>query len=83
MLFCTQLLGTKTSTQNDFIYDELGRTTYYTRRLFSTKNRKYLKQIYYVMLEDIASNPNVKTCASVVKNTKDFIMFGQLKELAI
>ena len=79
MLFCKQLLGVKTSMQNDFIYGELGRTNYYTRRLFSiikywfkvvsTKDRKYVKQIYYIMLDDIASNPNVKNWASMVKNT--------------
>ena len=34
MMFCKQLLGGKTSTQNDFIYGELGRTDYYTRRLY-------------------------------------------------
>ena len=70
MLFRKQLLGVKTSTQNDFIYRELGRTNYYTRRLFSiikywfkvisTKGRKYVKQIYYITLDDIAFNPNVK-----------------------
>ena len=75
-LFCKQLLGVKTSIQNDLIYGELGRTNYYTRRLFSiikywfkvisTKDRKYVKQIYYLMLDDIASNPNVKNWASMV-----------------
>ena len=34
MMFCKQLLGVKTSTQNDFIYGEFGRTDYYSRRLF-------------------------------------------------
>ena len=34
MLFCKQLLGVKTSTQNDFIYGELGRTNYYARRIY-------------------------------------------------
>ena len=77
MLFCKQRLSVKTSTHNDFIYGELGRTNYYTRRLFSiikywfkvisTKDRKYVKQIYYIMLDDIASNPNVKNWASMVK----------------
>ena len=61
------------------IYGELGRINYYTRRLFSiikywfkvisTKDRKYVKQIYCITLDDIASNPNVKTWASIVKNT--------------
>ena len=31
--FCKQLLEIKTSTQNDFIYGELGRTDYYTKRI--------------------------------------------------
>ena len=78
MLFCKQLLSVKTSTQNDFIYGELGRTNYYTRGLFSiikywfkvisTKDRKYVKQIYYITLDDIRWNPNVKNWASMVKN---------------
>ena len=61
------------------LFIELGRTNYYTRRLFSiikywfkvisTKARKYVKQIYYVMLDDIASNPDVKNWASMVKHT--------------
>ena len=28
-----------------------------------------MKQIYYIMMDDIASNPNVKNWASIVKNT--------------
>ena len=94
MLFCKQLLGVKTSTQNDFIYGELGRTNYYTRRLFSiikywfkvlsTKDRKYVKQIYYIMLDDIASNPNVKNWALKMHYLiLGFIMFGHLKVLAM
>ena len=76
-------------------YGELGRTNYYTRRLFSiikywfkiisTKDKTYVKQIYYSMLDDTASNPNVKNWASMVKThylILDFIMFGHLKELA-
>ena len=79
MLFCKQLLGVKTSTQNDLIYGELGRTNYYTKRLLSiikywfklisTKDRKYAKQTYYLMLEDIASSPNVKNWALWLKHT--------------
>ena len=38
MLFCKQLLGVKTSTQNDFIYGELGRTNYYTRSYLALSN---------------------------------------------
>ena len=96
MLFCKQPLGVKTSTHNDFIYGELGSNNYYNRRLFSiikywfkvisTKDRKYVKQIYYLMLEDIASNPNVKNWAPMVKAhylILGFIMFGHLKALVV
>ena len=34
MMFCKQLLCVKTSTQNDFVYGEFGRTNYYARRLY-------------------------------------------------
>ena len=96
MLFCKQLLGVKTSTQNNFIYGELGRTNYYIRRLFSiieywfkaisTKDRKYVKQIHYIMLDDIASNPKVKTGRLWLKThylILGFIIFGHLKALGM
>ena len=41
----------------------------YWFKVISTKDRKYVKQIYYIILDDSAPNPNVKTCASVVKTT--------------
>ena len=41
MLFCKQLLGVKTSTQNDFIYGELDRTNYYTRRHYQILDLGY------------------------------------------
>ena len=33
--FCKQILGVKKSTQNDFVYGELGRTQLRTQRLFA------------------------------------------------
>ena len=79
MSFCKQLLGVKTSTQNDFIYGELGRTDYYTKRIYIiikywfkvvyADERKYISQIYKVMLNDIRDNQNIKNWASLVKNT--------------
>ena len=70
MMFCKQLLGVKTSTQNDFIYGELGRTDYYTRRLYiiikywfkiiHASERKNTKLIYILMLNDINERPYVK-----------------------
>ena len=74
MLFCKQLLGVKTSTQNDFIYGELGRTNYYTRRIYiiirywlkviHAEEHKYIKKIYNVMLTDINDRPNIQNWAS-------------------
>ena len=79
MLFCKQLLGVKTSTQNDFIYGELGRTNYYTRRIYiiirywlkviHAEEHKYIKKIYNVMLTDINDRPNIQNWASLVRNT--------------
>ena len=79
MLFCKQLLGVKTSTQNDFIYCELGRTNYYTRRIYiiirywlkviHAEEHKYIKKIYNVMLTDINDRPNIQNWASLVRNT--------------
>ena len=39
----------------------------YWFKFISTKDRKNVKQIYYIMLDDSAPNPNVKNWASVVK----------------
>ena len=78
MMFCKQLLGVKTSTQNDFIYGEFGRTDYYSRRLYRiikywfkiihADNRKNVKLIYNLMLYDITERPHVKNWVSLVKN---------------
>ena len=78
-LFCKQLLGVKTATQNDFVYGELGRTNYYTRRIYIiikywfkviyADERKYISQIYNVMLNDIADRQNIQNWASLVRNT--------------
>ena len=79
MLFCKQLLGVKTSTQNDFIYGELGRTNYYTRRIYiiikywlkvvHAEDRKYISQIYKTMLNGITDRQNTQNWASLVRNT--------------
>ena len=34
MQLCKKFLGVETSTQNDFVYGELGRTSYSTKRYF-------------------------------------------------
>ena len=79
MLFCKHLLGVKTATQNYFVYGELGRTNYYTRRIYIiikywfkviyAYERKYIRKIYNVMLNDIADRQNIQNWASLVINT--------------
>ena len=59
--FCKKILGVKRFTQNNFIYGELGRTDYQSRRyvsiikfwlkVVSTHDNKYIRQIYVMMLD--------------------------------
>lgn len=77
-LFCKSILYVKTSTQNDFIYGELGRTDLYSQRIFriikywlkvtSSIERKYIKLIYLQMLSDIDKKPRVINWASQVRD---------------
>lgn len=74
--FCKKLLGVKKATQNDFVYGELGRTNFITKRyfmivkywfkiLFSPEN-KYIKMIYNLMLLDLEQLPHKLNWASLV-----------------
>ena len=75
--FCKRLLGVKQTTQNDFIYGELGRVDFQSRRYVSiikywlkvvnSDNRKLIKRIYNVMLEDAVIQPNKQNWAMSVK----------------
>ena len=77
MMFCKQLLGVKTSTQNDFVYGEFGRTNYYSRRLsciikywfkvVHAGDRKNVKILYNLMLTDLTERPNTQNWAALVK----------------
>ena len=77
MLFCKQLLGVKTATQNDFIFGDIGRTNYYSRRIYIiikywfkviyADERKYISKICKVMLNDIADGQNIQNWASLVR----------------
>ena len=68
MQFCKNLLGVKQSTQNDFIYGELGRMSLkshryvsilrYWLKIVSLKENKYVKCIYKMMLSDIQNHPD-------------------------
>ena len=63
MQFCKQILGVKKATQNDFVYWELGRTNYITRRYFIIikfwlkllirPENKYISIVYDMMVNDI------------------------------
>ena len=75
--FCKRLLCVKTSTQNDFVYGELGRTDFYTRRVYiiikywlkviATDERKYIQTVYKLMLNDLESNNRIINWAQLIK----------------
>lgn len=75
--FCKKLLGVKQTTQNDFVYGELGRIDYQSHRYISiirywlkiviSEERKYSKQIYEMMLNDIEEQPLKQNWALSVK----------------
>ena len=85
MQFCKRMPGVKQSTQNDFIYDELGRIDYQGQRCINvvkcwlkivhTDERKYIKCIYTMMLNDIDLNQNKQNWASLVKHLLSRIGF--------
>ena len=76
--FCKKLLGVKKTTQNDFVYGELGRTTCSTKRysmivkywfkILAAQESKYIKLIYNLMLQDIELEPNKINWASLVRH---------------
>ena len=84
-MFCKQLLGVKTSTQNNFIYRELGRINYYTRRIYiivkymfkvlNSENRKYNKNVLNLILNDMNVNPNTRNWEALVKNVLSHLGF--------
>ena len=76
--FCKQLLGVKKSTQNDFVYGELGRTTLITKRyliivkywfkILMSPDNKYINLVYRMMLNDLELRQNIVNRASLVKH---------------
>lgn len=76
--FCKRLLGVKKTTQNNFIYGELGRISCYTQRLFiiikywlkivNSEENKYIKCIYRTMLSDLDNDDRKTNWALLVKN---------------
>ena len=65
--FCKRLLGVKSSTQNEFVYGELGRTNLITRRYLSivkywfkilmASENKYISLVYKIMVNDLERQP--------------------------
>ena len=78
MQYCKKPLGVKKTTQNDFVYGELGRVNYATKRLYTiikywfkiltTPDNKYVKIIYNMMLSDLEELPNKTNWASLVRS---------------
>ena len=76
--FCKNVLGVKKSTQNDFVYGEVGRTSLINKRYFNivrywmkilySENKKYIKIVYNMMLRDIVEYPNKKNWASLLRD---------------
>lgn len=76
--FCKKLLGVKQTTQNDFIYGGLGRLNYQSQRYINIINywlkvihcqdRKYIKCIYSMMLNDLEVNPYKQNWATLVRD---------------
>ena len=86
--FCKRLLGVKKTTQNDFIYGELGRTNFLTKRylliirywfkILSADERKYVKLIYRLMQNDIEARPNTVNWASLLRDLLSSLGFHEV-----
>lgn len=86
--FCKGLLGVKQSTQNNFIYGELGRVSFevkqhyniirYWLKVIKSSDIKYIKIIYNLMLEDIENNPEKINWAALVRNLLGSLGFNKV-----
>ena len=78
MRFCKKLLGVKKTTQNDFIYGELGRVSFktihmykaikYWLRILQTKENKYILLVYNILKNDLEYYHNKTNWCSLLKN---------------
>jgi len=67
----------KKNTQNDFVYGELGgmslqNTQYYAlvkfwMRILQSDNKKYIKNVYNMLYQDILDQPNTKNWCSLLR----------------
>ncbi len=84
--FCKRILGVKQSTQNDFIYGELGRTTLIVKRYFhiikywlkicNLCNTKYARLVYDMLVSDTQRYPTKVNWASLVRDLLNDLGFG-------
>lgn len=86
--FCKRLLGVKSSTQNNFIYGELGRLDYQTQRYFiiikywlkvvNSEGHKFVNIIYNTMLQNINNNNRIVNWVSLVRQLLFKMGFGEV-----
>ena len=86
--FCKKILGVKRSTQNDFVYGELGRaplqsTLFYSIiaywfKILETQETKYIKFAYQLMLNDIENKTTCVNWASKVKFLLSSLGFNEV-----
>ena len=86
--FCKALLGVKRTTQNDFVYGELGRLDLKHYRLISIikywfkilacDNTKYIKNVYSMMLNDLEVRQNKQNWASSVRTLLESLGFNDV-----
>ena len=86
--FCKTLLGVKRTTQNDFVYGELGRLDLKHYRLISIikywfkilacDNTKYIKNVYSMMLNDLEVRQNKQNWASSVRTLLQTLGFNDV-----
>ena len=76
--FCKKLLGVKKSTQNDFVYGELGRASLkndifimifnYWFKILESEPIKYIKYAYNLMLTSVENKPDCVNWASMLRD---------------
>ena len=88
MQFCKKVLGVKKSTQNDFVYGELGRTSYLSKRYFLiikywfkillAPHNKYIMLVYNLMLQDLEVLSNKVNWASLLHHLLMSLGFNEV-----
>ena len=88
--YCKKVLGVKQSTQNDFVYGDLGRINFQSRRyliilkfwlkVVSSEETKYIKQMYNTMINDMTIHPRKQNWASCVKHLLSRLGFLEVWE---